>query len=386
MVARPATWRYVAGRFVRRNRAGVATAAAVFAITVAGFVLALGWSAARARHERDAAERVTSMLIQMFSGSDPRTPRGETVTARELLDRGTDGIRRELGDQPDVQARLLDAVGAIYSGLGLPERALAVGHDAPSAWRGTGVADSVPAAFAMSQLADSLRQRGQLAAAEPLARRAYDMTRRLMGAGNPQTGVALNVLANILYTRGRLEEAEAILLDATEIFRDSLGPQHPMVGTVLHSLAIIRRDRGDAAGAERLLREALVIQRSIQGQVALDNFPILADIVDRAGRQDEAERILRDDVGSCGRRSTPDRRPAHAARRSAAPPRARRRRRTAVRRSPRDRRSACQLTTTAGMTQVRPHGRPKGLHYNDFPHRPAPPAPPAPPALPAPVR
>ena len=304
IAARPATWHYVTRRFLVRNRTGVAAALA-FAVTVAGFGLALGWSAARARHERDAAERVTSMLVDIFSGSDPRAPNGEAIAAQTLLDRGTDAIRRDLGDQPDVQARLLDAMGAIYGGLGLSGGTRSVAHEAPVAWNGAGLADAPPAARALGQLAASLRERGRLGAAESVARRALEMNRRLFGLRNPQTGDALNTLASIVYERGRRDEAERLFLEVTETFRDSLGPRHPMVATGLQNLAMIRRDRGDTADAERLLREAIAIRRWILGQTALDNETLLADIVTRAGRPDEAEALLRDAVAVMERTGHP---------------------------------------------------------------------------------
>ena len=304
IAARRATWIYVARRFVSRHRAGVA-ASLVFAMTVIAFVLALGWSAARARHERDAAERVTSMLVDMFSGSDPRTVRGDTITARAVLDRGAETIRRDLDGQPDVQARLLDAVGAISAGLGAPRGAPSAGPDALRGWNGTGAADSPPAARALGRLAASLRARGQLAAAESIARRALDMNRRIFGSRNPQAGDALNTLALIIYDRGRRDEAERLFVEVIETFRDSLGPRHPMVATGLQNMAMIRRDQGEVADAERLLREAVAIRRWILGQTALDNETLLADIVARAGRPEEAETLLRDAVAVMQRSQHP---------------------------------------------------------------------------------
>ena len=303
IAARPATWTYVARRFVSRHRPAVAVSL-LFAVTVAAFVVALGWSSARTRHERDAAERVTSMLVEIFSGSDPRTPRGETVTVRALLDRGAELVRRDLGDQPDVQSRLLGAVESIYTGLGVATREPAA-HDAPADWSGAGVADSPPAARALGRLAESLRARGQLAAAESIARRAFEMNRRIFGSRNPQAGEALNRLALIVYARGRRDEAERLFLDVTDTFRDALGPKHPMVATGLQNMAMIRRDRGDVADAERLLREAVAIRRWILGQTALDNETLLADIVARRGRWDDAEALLRDAVAVMRRSNHP---------------------------------------------------------------------------------
>ncbi len=70
--ARPSTWRYRTARFARRHRAGVATAA-IFAVVVIGFAIALGLTAARAARERNTSERVTALLVEMFSGASWRT-------------------------------------------------------------------------------------------------------------------------------------------------------------------------------------------------------------------------------------------------------------------------------------------------------------------------
>jgi serine/threonine protein kinase/tetratricopeptide (TPR) repeat protein len=293
--ARPSTWAYRTQRFVRRHRAGVAIAA-IFLITVIGFAIALAQSAAQARNERNAAERVTAMLIQMFSGSDPRSLRGDTITAREILDHGAEQVRTTLRDQPDMQARLLDAIGAIYVGLGLPDRAQTVLHESMTARQSAGVVDSQPAARTMWRLAGSLHERGQYTAAEPLARASYEMTRRLVGPVNPQSGETLNTLAMILRDSGRLDEAEQMFLEVTQIFRETLGPQHAMVAMGLQNTARIRIAKGDPNGAESLIREALVIQRRMFGSVTGDSLSILAGILEAEGKPQDAIALRRESL------------------------------------------------------------------------------------------
>jgi tetratricopeptide (TPR) repeat protein len=297
ITARPVTWGYRTRRFIARHRIGVAVAALIV-LMIAGSAYAIARSAAQARSERDAAERVTQMLIQMFSGSDPRTLRGNTITARELLDQGAEQIRVKLRDQPDMQARLLDAIGAIYVGLGMPERAETVLHDSMTARRSAGIVDSQPAARTMWRLAGSLHERGQHTAAEPLARAAYDMTRRLVGPVNPQSGETLNTLAMILRETGRQDEAEKLFLEVTQIFRETLGPEHPMVGMGLVNTARIRIARKDLEGAERMIREALVIQRRIFGNTTGESLGLLADILEAEGRPEEALPLRRESLAA----------------------------------------------------------------------------------------
>jgi serine/threonine-protein kinase len=295
--ARPATWAYRSRRFAARHRIGVAIAA-LFAVMITGFGVALARSAAEARAERDAAERVTEMLIQMFSGSDPRTAHGSAVTAVELLDRGAEQIRQNLRGQPDMQARLLDVIGTIYLGLGWSDRAQNVLHDAMAARQAGTTTDSQPTARTMWRLAASLVDRGEYAAAEPMARASYEMTRRLLGPVNPQTAETLNTLAIAVRETGRLDEAENMFREVTQIFRETLGPQHPMVGLGLVNTARIRMRRGDFSAAERMIREALVIQRRVFGSTVGESFGLLADIVEQKGSADELVSLRRQSLAA----------------------------------------------------------------------------------------
>ena len=58
------------------------------------------------RAERDKAVKLTHFLEQVFGGSDPSEARGETLTAREILDKGATRAMAELEDQPETQAAL----------------------------------------------------------------------------------------------------------------------------------------------------------------------------------------------------------------------------------------------------------------------------------------
>ncbi|MGH7711603.1 MAG: tetratricopeptide repeat protein, partial [Gemmatimonadaceae bacterium] len=64
-----------------------------------------------------------AFLTELFSISDPSVARGQTITARELLDRGATRIEKELADQPEVRAQMLNSIGSAYSGLGLYNQA-----------------------------------------------------------------------------------------------------------------------------------------------------------------------------------------------------------------------------------------------------------------------
>ena len=105
----------------RRLRLGALIGALVLGVSlvVAHQARRTAAEAARANREAAAARQVTDFLVSLFEVSDPSESRGNSVTAREILDRGADRIERELSDQPLVRAQLMDAMGTVYLQLGL---------------------------------------------------------------------------------------------------------------------------------------------------------------------------------------------------------------------------------------------------------------------------
>ena len=63
-------------------------------------------------------------MVDLFKVSDPSEALGNTITAREILDKGAARIETELTDQPAIQATLMDTMGTVYTSLGLYEQAV----------------------------------------------------------------------------------------------------------------------------------------------------------------------------------------------------------------------------------------------------------------------
>src|SRR5271169_4986769 len=112
----------------RRNRRLVAFSSAA----TAGMVLTSGLAAyaliqraaaqrqtVRAEAEARTSQETTRFLVDLFKISDPSEARGNTVTAREMLDKGASRVDHELAKEPAIQARLMDTLGSVYMGLGL---------------------------------------------------------------------------------------------------------------------------------------------------------------------------------------------------------------------------------------------------------------------------
>jgi serine/threonine-protein kinase len=342
--ARPASIAYRARKFVARHAMAVLSVALIVLSLAAGIWMAAG-QAARADRERDAATReaeratrVSALLVDLFRFSDPTEARGEDLTAREVLERGTERIEREFGDRPDIQASLLSEVAQIHANLGQLGRAESLSRRALEIERVQLAAGSLPAttmlaqlgrilaaqgrrdeaipvlreavaersrllaapdtilAQAQADLAWELRESGEHAAAAELFRSAIATVRRLGGDGDQGSASMLLGLAATAHDAGRFDEADSLFHDVLSHY-DTAGAQpHPMAATALVSLGMLRRLREDYRGAEPLLRSGARMRFELFDQGHPDRLTAEAEYVlclSELGNFGEAERRLR---------------------------------------------------------------------------------------------
>jgi tetratricopeptide (TPR) repeat protein len=86
-------------------------------------------------------------------------------------------------------------------------------------------------------------EQGQTREAFPLAQKALDIRKRLLGEHHPDYATSLNNLAALYRSRGEYAEAEPLLRQARDVTKEALGEHHPDYGTTLSSLASVYRDR-----------------------------------------------------------------------------------------------------------------------------------------------
>jgi non-specific serine/threonine protein kinase/serine/threonine-protein kinase len=229
VLARAPSGRYRLGKFVKRHRMGVAAGGAVVAALVVGLSMAtVGMVRAqraerRAEQEAEAAKQVSDFLVELFEVSDPSEARGNTITAREVLDRGAERIEAELAEQPALQGRMMDVMGGVYTGLGLYRDA------------------------------------------EPLIQRGLDVRRAALGEDHPDVAESLHRLGWLYRSQWRYQEALPLAEEAARIRRVALGPLDPEYATALQLVGMIQRDLGDFDTAEETLRHSLQIREEVLG-------------------------------------------------------------------------------------------------------------------------
>src|SRR4029079_15407853 len=96
--ARKGTWRYRASRLFGRHRAAAALGV-LSIVVVAAFLVSMARQLRITQRERDKGQQWSAFLPGMFKIAAPSETRGQTVTAREVLDRGSERIETELVDQ-----------------------------------------------------------------------------------------------------------------------------------------------------------------------------------------------------------------------------------------------------------------------------------------------
>jgi eukaryotic-like serine/threonine-protein kinase len=293
VLARPDTLTYRAGKFVRRHAVAVGVAALVL-LTLVAFAGTMAVQSARIARERDravvaeqrarteaaTAQEVSEFLTGLFRVSDPGEARGNSITAREMLDRGATRITTELQQRPEVQARLMHVMAEVYKSLGLYSQAVGLLTQEVSIRERLFGGSNQEVAEALDDLGDSYRYWGKIAEAEPILRRALAIRRALHGNMHVEVAQSTNNLALVLDEQQRYAEAEALHREALRIRRAVRGPRSTEVSNSLNNLgrALTFLRRYDEA--EKTLREGLAIREATFGHT----HPLTANTMANLGR------------------------------------------------------------------------------------------------------
>jgi serine/threonine-protein kinase len=228
VAARPDTLGYRLGKFVRRNVAAVAAVVVAFVALVAVTAVTVVQSRRVAREservaeERDKALEIRGLLMEMFGATRADQTVGDTVTARGLLDLQAAQLKTQPAGDPALRADIMEVLADGYDRMGLYQDA------------------------------------------EPLAREALALRRRLLGERHPDYGASLNLLGWILHQRGQHRDAEPLLREAVAVRRQSPRLREDLSRS-LNDLGVLYTADRRYAEAETVLAEALAIRRAARG-------------------------------------------------------------------------------------------------------------------------
>jgi len=298
VVASPPSTTYVVRKFVRRNRLAVGSAAVVLGTLVVSIIgLWMLYSRAVASEELATTKAETSrqaldFMIEMFEVSDPSESRGETVTAREILDRGAERIDQDLADQPEIRSTLAGTMGFVYRGLGLYDRAEELMGSAASIQREL-KGEEHPETLRLSYgLGDLWMRLSRFEDAERLLRETLERQERLLGLEHIDTLHTLLALTSVLRHRSELDEAEALAREALEKTTRTLGEDHQLTLLALNTLGIILEISGRYEEAEEQILKGLEVRRRASGDDHPETLIVvigLGELYMNMGRFEEAE-------------------------------------------------------------------------------------------------
>lgn len=296
VLAGPPTAAYRASKFIRRHRFGVSVAATA-AVLLLAVTAALALQARRIARERDRANRITDFMVGMFKVSDPNEARGNTVTAREILDKASKEIATGLSSDSEVQSDMMQTMSRTYVNLGLFSLAHGLAERALENRRRLLGPENPKTLQSMTQLGWILDREGRDREAEQLTRQALEIERRVLGSEAPLALESMDNLAVILEKQGGYQEEETLQRNLVAIRSRRLGPESPATIRSLSNLASAVSLLGRTAEAEQMYRNTLEIEQRVLGPEHPQTIATthnLANLVQEQGRYAEAVKLYRE--------------------------------------------------------------------------------------------
>lgn len=282
---------YRLGKFVRRNRTAVTLASTALLALVVG---TLGTTtqairaskharnaaleADRANREATAARAVSDYLARVVETVAPYRLAGfqigsvgadrVPIARTEALAENAALVRSDLGQHPLVQARLLEAIGRAYGGLGMFSDAdplllqAAQLRDEHLPGHHLDVANSAESlgwvTFVQGRFRDSVEH----------WRRALDIRQAQLGDDHPETDLTKFSLATVLgFAERHYSEADALFAEVLQWREENLGPDHVDTGYALLGSGLFRLQ----ADAGRPEQQAALTMTARAGAIFADH-------------------------------------------------------------------------------------------------------------------
>ncbi len=267
---------------VRRQRrlAGIAAAATVGCVVLAGLAITAWIARNEAVEQRRlavqkslTAERTADFMVSLFQVSDPSEARGNSITAREILDRGVRQIDQGLRDEPLVRAELSTTLGQVYYGLGLYPQA----GDLLSKVRIVPGQDDRARARQSVALADVQAALEHYPEAEALY---VEAARDVASATEPD----LDTRARILIGRGDAASSQERFAEAQRFFDEALavgrmpGAPADVTARTLEGIAMLKTYAGEPAIAIDWYEKALAERLRVSGETHPNVSQILGNM------------------------------------------------------------------------------------------------------------
>lgn len=235
--------------------------------------------------------------------------RGDFVRAEVSLKEGLRIVAAEFGEASEHVADARNNLAVLYKACGRFDEGLALYRQALDSVVKLHGENCLSSSVIYHNIGGILHSKGDFTSAEQPGRRAWEISRRLLGEDDPRTLFDAVAYAAILDGLQRYDESEAIYRRALVIFEKTFGPEHYEVASNLHNLAAVLCTRGDLDEAEKLYRKALTIKEKLLGAESPDAALTrnnMGALLNRKGRPREAAFMLQSAVEILHNRLAPD--------------------------------------------------------------------------------
>ena len=268
VLARPDTFTYRVRKFVRRHRLAVSIGALTVLFLV-GFGISMAVLASRIANqaeviaiERDRAEEISSILVDLYKATDPNENLVDEVSARDMLEAGSKQVL-ELDNQPETQAELYEILVSSYLNLSLNREALAMAEASLEVRQKTYGLVHAKTAWGTKRLGDVLRRHGRFEEARLRYQEALVVQRNVLDNQHPDIAQTLLSLSGVLNEQVRDDEAVVAAKEAVQIFRAHYGEEHLEYAKALDALGDMLRRQEKSEEAVPYVREAIRIRRAL---------------------------------------------------------------------------------------------------------------------------
>ena len=297
--ARPDTFGYRLGKYVRRNWRPVSAATASF-IVVVSLVLFYTLRLATARNaavaEAARTQRIQHFMLNLFQGGEEAVGPADSLRVVTLVDRGVRDAQ-SLDGEPAVQAELYETLGSIYQKLGKLDRADSLLRSALDRRRTLFGSDHPEVAKSLVALGRLRLDQAEYQEAERLVREGLAMSQRHRRPGDPAIASATVALGQVLEESGKYDEGINVLEQAVRL--RGMAPAQPTteLAASMRELANTHYYAGHLAVADSLDRLVLALTRKLNGErhpLVAEDLINLGAVQQEWGHYQEAERYYRE--------------------------------------------------------------------------------------------
>ena len=274
VLAHPQSKLYRAQKYVLRNPFEI-TAMLLISLLVAGYLITITWHSQKTYEALDQAEReadksaqVVEFMLGMFRAGDPRTNRGDRVTAGELLERGLSEANR-LDSRPELQANMFNVIGKVYTGLGRYNDAVEILEKAVEIQRRYSGSTGTETARYMNDLAVALTRQGKYGEAYTMYRESLDILIGQYGEKHPEVANTMDMMGSWVPVTG-LDKARDLRYRVLEIRKEIYGENHLLTADAYMKVGQIERSRAEPDRALLYFSKALEIRQNELGPVHPD--------------------------------------------------------------------------------------------------------------------